>query len=175
MALKLRALVKFPALVQAAVGMAVTIANGIYTFAYDWMNIDTVDAVADPSSRYILLVSGTVDEQLYERIAVDDFLSSVAVVRQVIETAGAHDVETTATLVVVQPDPAGAVTLNLPVAGTKVGPVKIVDQSGDAHNNAITIDLAGAEEFQAGLTSWTINTQGGSAVFTPNGNDGYSV
>jgi hypothetical protein len=175
MALKLRHLTRFPALVQAATGLAVERLGRVYTFMLNWMAIAEVDSIPDPTSRFVVVVSGTQDEQLYERIAVDDFIASTAGNVQQITAGGAQTIEETAAVVLVNQTVGAAITLTLPLSAAKVGPVKIVDMKGDAATNNITVVPAGAEAFQAGITSWTIGSDAASAVFSPIPGTGYAV
>lgn len=175
MALKLRLLTKFPALVVAATGLAVARVGRVYTFMLDWMNTAEVDSIADPTTRYLMVVSGTADEQLYERIAVDNFTASTGGNVQEITAGGPQNIEDTAAVVLVNQTVGAAITLTLPLSAAKVGPVKIVDMKGDAATNNITIVPTGSEEFQAGLTSWVIGGDGASAVFSPLPGTGYAV
>ena len=176
MALKLRLLTKFPALINAAVGLAVTRVGRVYTFLQDWLSIAEVDSIADPTSRYVVVVSGTdSSDQLYERLAVDNFISSTAGNVQLITAGGAQNIEETAAVVVVNQTVGAAITLTLPLSAAKVGHVKVVDYKGDAGTNNITVVPSGAEEFQGGLTSWVIGSDNASAVFTAIPGTGYAV
>lgn len=175
MALKLRLLTKFPALVQAATGLAVERFGRIYTFMLNWMTIAVVDSIPDPTSRFVVVVSGTEDDQLYERIAVDDFIASTAGNVQEITAGGTQTIEETAAVVLVNQTVGAAITLTLPFSAAKVGPVKVVDMKGDAGTNNITVVPSGSEAFQAGITSWTIGGNGASAAFSPIPGTGYAV
>jgi hypothetical protein len=175
MALKLRLLTKFPALVQAATGLAVERLGRVYTFMLDWMAIAEVDGIPDPTSRFVVVVSGTPDTQLYERIAIDDFTASLSGNVQEITTGGPHNIEATAAIVLVNQTVGAAITLMLPLSAAKVGPVKVVDMKGDAATNNITIVPSGSEKYQAGITSWVIGSDAASAVFSPIPGTGYAV
>lgn len=174
MALKLRLMTKFPALVQAAVGLAVQRAGRTYTFLMDWLSVGVVEGIPDLTSRYLLVVSGTgTADQLYERIALSTFLSGGGA--QVITSGGTQNIAANATLVIVDQTVGAAITLNLPPAATKIGAVKIVDWKGDAGTNNITVVPDGSETFNGGATSWVIGADGGSAVFHPYSTEGYAV
>ena len=175
MTIKLRLLTKFPALVQAATGLAVERLGRVYTFMLDWMAITEADSIPDPTSRFVVVVSGTQDDQLYERIAVDDFIASTAGNVQEITAGGAQSIEETAAVVLVNQTVGAAITLTLPLSAAKVGQVKVVDMKGDAGANNITVVPTGSEAFQAGLTSWTIGSNAASAVFSPIPGTGYAV
>lgn len=176
MALKLRLLTKFPALMNAAAGVTVERVGRVFTFMLDWMSIAAVDSIADPTSRYVVVVSGTdTTDHLYERIALDDFIASTAGNVQLITAGGAQNIEETAAVVVVNQTVGAAITLTLPLSAAKVGHVKVVDYKGDAGTNNITVVPSGSEEFQAGITSWVIGNDGASAVFTAIPGSGYAV
>lgn len=176
MALKLRLLTKFPALVQAATGLAVERVGRVYTFMLDWMSIATVDSVADLTTRYLVMVSDNGDgTALYERISLQDFLDVTQGFVQVITDPGPADISETATTVIVNQTVGAAITLNLPASVDKIGPVKIVDWKGDAGTNNITVMPNGAETFNGGATSWVIGGNAASAVFHPYQGLGYAV
>lgn len=175
MALKLKTLVKFPALVEAITGLAVAKANGVYTFLMDWLSIGAVDTVADLTTRSIVVVSGNgSDDQLYERLALDKFLGAISGAVQEIATSGAHDVNVNAAVVKVDPSLAGAVTLNMPAAVLKQGPVLVIDWAQGAGTHAITIMPEGSEAMN-GLSSWSLAADGAGATFYPIPGAGYAV
>lgn len=62
----------------------------------------------------------------------------------------------------------GAITLVLPDSGVKVGGVLISDYKGVSGANPITVTMAsGTDRMPGGLTSWTIQGDGASAMFRP--------
>lgn len=173
----MRFLTKFPALVQAAVGLAVTRVGRVYTFMLDWMSIDTVTSVADLTNRFLILVSdddadGTA---LYERMSLQDFRSVTQGYVQEITAGGTQAILTTTRLVIVNQTVGAAIQLNLPSAATKIGPVKVVDWKGDAATNNITIAPNGAEILNGAAATWVIGTNNASAVFDPYSGHGYAV
>jgi len=175
MSLKMRVMTKFPALFNAATGIAVERVGRVYTIVNDWLSFIPTTSIADPSSAYILVVSGTVDNQLYQLIALDDFQASVAGLVQEITAGGAQTIGDASAVVQVNQTVGAAITLTLPPAAAKVGKVKVADWKGDAATNNITVVPSGAETFQGGLTSWIISGDGGSAVFDPIPGKGYAV
>lgn len=176
MALKLRVLTKFPALVEAATGIAVAIANGIYSFSLKLMDIAEV-SIADTSNRYVILVSDADGDgvELHERVSLANFIDQAEGSLQVITAGGPQNIDATAGLVIVNQTVGAAITLTLPLASNKIGRVKIVDWKGDAGTNPITIARSGSETFNGALTSWVLGGAGASAVFTPYSANGYAV
>lgn len=176
MAFKLRTVTKFPALVTAAVGLAVERTGRTFNFIQDWLSIGEVDSIADLSSRYVILVSGTdSDDHVYERIPLDAFAASLTAQVQEITDGGAQDIDDSAAIVKVNQTAGAPITLTLPLASSKIGKVKVVDWKGDAATNNITIALSGSDEFQDGQTTMVISGDGGSLVFDPIPGDGYAV
>ena len=176
MALKFRLLTKFPALVTAMTGLLVERSGRTYNFLMDWLSIAEVDSVADLTTRYLIMVSGTdSSDHLYERISLQDFLDVTQGFVQVITDPGPADISPTATTVIVNQASGAAITLNLPPSSDKIGPVKIVDFKGDAGTNNITVVPDGSETFNGGATSWVIGADSASVVFHPYTGVGYAV
>lgn len=176
MALKLRLLTKFPALVQVATGLAVERVGRVYTFMLDLLAIASVDSVADLTTRYLVMVSDNGDgTALYERVSIQDYLDITQGFVQTITDPGPADISPTATTVVVNQTAGAAITLNLPASTDKIGAVKIVDMKGDAATNNITVMPNGSETFNGGATSWVIGGDSASLVFTPIPGIGYGV
>lgn len=177
MAIKLRVLTKFPALVTAATGLLVQRTGRVYNFIFDWLSVVAVDSVADPTTRFVLMVSGTSSiDQLYERIPLDKFAASLAAQVQTITAAGSYNVNANAAVVNVNLSVAGAVNLALPAANGKIGSVKIVDYGGTASSaNPITVTPNGTEKFNGAATSWAISSAAASNVFNPLPGAGYAV
>jgi hypothetical protein len=68
----------------------------------------------------------------------------------------------------------GAISVQLPAAINKSGPVLIADWKGDAGTNNITISPAGSEKIQ-GLSSWIIASDTGSIFLRPIPGVGYVI
>lgn len=174
--MKMRFLTKFPALIESTTGVLVQRVGRTFTFLLDWLSVAVVDSIADPTSRFILVVSGTgTADQLYERIALDDFQASVAGLVQVITAGGTQNIDAATSVVIVNQTVGAAITLNLPAAAGKVGPVKVVDWKGDAGTNNITIAPNGAETFNGAAATWVIGNNSASSVFSPYAGHGYAV
>lgn len=87
-------------------------------------------------------------------------------VLQDVNTVGPVNVQTNATIVRVL-NVGAPVTLVMPLSTAKVGSVLICDWANLAGTNAIQINLSGGDVFPNGVTTWTINGDGGSAFFRP--------
>lgn len=86
---------------------------------------------------------------------------------QYITSGSTVTVGTTDNLIVINKSVGSATTINLPLAQSKVGSVKIVDYKGDASTNNITVNCIGTDTFNGGNTSWVIAADGASLVFNP--------
>lgn len=175
-ALKMRFMTKFPARVTAATGLLVERTGRVYNFLMDWLAVATVDTVADPTSRSVLVVSGTdSSDQLYERISLSGLQASINGVVQEVLLSGATDVSTTAGAVRVEPAVAGAVSLQMPVASAKIGAVTIADWKQNAGTNNITVLRNGTETFNGLAQDWLLAADGAVATFIPVPGKGYIV
>lgn len=59
------------------------------------------------------------------------------------------------------------ITLLVPSSTLKLNPVLISDWKGDAGTNPITVNLSGTDKLPGGLTSWRIDSDGGSIFLRP--------
>lgn len=175
--IKMRFLTKFPALVTAATGLLVQRTGRVYNFIFDWLSVVAVDSVADPTTRFVLMVSGTgSSDQLYERIPLDKFSAALTAQVQEITTAGSYNVNANAAVVKVNLSVAGIVNLAMPAANAKIGRVKVVDFGGTASpTNPINVNANGSEKFNGAVASWVIGAAGASNVFDPLPGAGYAV
>lgn len=174
--LKDRGILKFPARVLAATGIACKKLAGVYTFTLDFIGFTIATAISDLTLAQILVFTDNGDGTAnYARIAVSDFIAGSAGVVQVITAAGPVNVNPSANLVIVNQTIGAPITLNLPASASKIGKVKIVDWKGDAGTNTITVVPNGAETFNGALTSFPINGNGASAVFDPYSGAGYAI
>lgn len=108
--------------------------------------------------------------------SVVSFASLIAAGQTVqVITAGNCTVQPNDGLIIINKVTGSATSVTLPAATSKIGKVKIVDFKGDASTNNITVNPNGAETFNGGATSWTIDGDGGSAVFDPIAGTGYAV
>src|SRR5688572_6738953 len=76
MALKLRVLAKFPAIVEAETGLAVEQENGVYTFSVDFASFAVADTIPDSAATYFPIVTPGLsdsDPDVYERISLEAF------------------------------------------------------------------------------------------------------
>jgi hypothetical protein len=95
---------------------------------------------------------------------------------QVITAPGPANVNGTADVVLVNQLVSAPITLIVPLASTKVGPVLISDWKGDSGlGNIITAQLSGADIFPGGVTSWQIAGNGGSVFLRPISGMGYAL
>jgi hypothetical protein len=94
---------------------------------------------------------------------------------QIITAPGPATVNGTAGIVLVNQLVSAPITIILPLASTKAGPVLISDWKGDAGLNNITVQRSGADTFPGGATSWTIGADTGSVFFRPVSGMGYAL
>jgi hypothetical protein len=85
---------------------------------------------------------------------------------QDVSVAGPTNIDPNAAIVRVL-NVGSAVTLVLPAAVNKNGPVLVSDWQNQAGTNNITIQCTGADVFPNGVTTWTVAGDGGSAFFRP--------
>jgi hypothetical protein len=90
---------------------------------------------------------------------------------------GVPDVNVAATdgLIVMNRTIGAASNVNLPLASTKIGKVKVSDFKADSGTNIITVNTTGADKFPGGGTTWQIAANGASVVFDPIPGIGYAV
>lgn len=176
MALKDRGILKFPSLVLATTGLVVGKLAGVYTFTINLLAFTLTGAVADLTAAQILIFTDNGDGTAnYSRISLSDFLATSGNNVQVITAAGPANINANANTVIVNQTVGAAITLNLPVASSKIGKVKIVDWKGDSDANPITVAPNGSETFNGAAATWTISGQGASAIFDPYPGHGYAV
>lgn len=102
--------------------------------------------------------------------------NSLAQTQQIITADAVVSVAATDGLIAMNKGSGAATTVNLPLAASKIGPVKISDWKGDAGTNNITVNASGTDKLNGNRTSWTIAADGASVVFTPlNNGSGYAV
>ena len=94
---------------------------------------------------------------------------------QVITNPGPANVNGTAGIVLVNQTVSAPITLIMPLASVKLGPVLISDWKGDAGLNNITIQRSGADVFPGALTNWTIGADAGSVFLRPVSGMGYAL
>jgi hypothetical protein len=178
MALKLRTIIKFPAIVNTAVGLAFTKINGVYNFFFDFKTLITLLAIPDASTAKVLVytpdpnpaVNGT-----YNLASIATLIASGSLNVQNITSGGPQMINPSANIVLVNQAVGAPITLTLPLGENKIGEVLIVDWKGDSDTNPIDIVTSGSETYQAGLTSWRISGQGASISFKPISNVGYAA
>lgn len=108
-------------------------------------------------------------------VTLQGYGAPLPVVDQNITSAGPVSVSNNASIVRVNQTINAAITLNIPGSASKQGPVLIVDWKGNSGTYPITLQLSGSDTFQGGLTSWTINGDGGSVLLRPIPGVGYAL
>lgn len=164
--------VRWPARVEADNFLTVTKANGIITLDVDYTLLAQASLV-DPTTAMVAFLDQT--DGIYKATNFAALLASASSLEQHITAAGPVDILDNTTIVRVDQAVGAAITLNMGDSSTKVGSVKIVDWKGDAGTNNITINCTGTDEFQGGLTSWTIAGDCGSVVLSPSPGVGYAI
>lgn len=170
--LQLKAHLRFPAQVRTQSFLTVTQANGIYTFSVDYTVLNP-GPITDPTTAMVAILDQTAG--IYREVSLASLLSSSLQIDQHITAAGPVAVLANAGIVRVDQAVGAAMTLTMPLASAKSCPVLISDWKGDAGTNNITINLAGADKFPGGLTSWKITGDTGSLFLRPVAGAGYAL
>lgn len=164
--------VRFPAKVEGGTGISVNKANGIYTFDLDLLEFGQV-TIFDPSAEFVVVVDA---QGNYQLISLATLINNPTTTIQVVTAAGDIAVDANVQLLVLnRTTDQSPSNIILPPSSSKVGPVKIVDFKGNSGTYPHTISLQGSDEFQAGLTSWTLGGDGASVVFHPIPGTGYAA
>lgn len=178
MALRDRVLSKFPAVVNAATGLGLSITSGTFNFFLDFTKFLRVFSVPDTAAATVLVYtpdpSDPTTNGMYNLMSIADFIGSASLKVQMV-TSGNAAILSDSNLVIVNQTVPGPSTLTLPPASQKAGMALIVDWKGDAATNNITIALSGGETFQGGLTTWALVGDGASVSVRPVSNLGYAV
>lgn len=178
MALKDRVISKFPAVVNAATGLGLSVANGVFNFFFDFTKFLKLLTLPDANLAMVMVYTpDPTDPNIngqYNLMSVADFIGSASLKVQTVTTASAAILSSSNIVLVNQTTP-GPSTLTLPLAASKSGAVLIVDWRGDASTNNITVVPSGAETFQGGLTSWKLVGDGASVSLRPVPQIGYAV
>ena len=124
-------------------------------------NLDTSDTTtADDGTNCIRDSEGNG----FFRVAVDTTETQRLVTAAGAVTVAAADAD----IIVVKKTVGAATTVNLPSAGDRSRPVKIVDGKGDALTNNITVVPASGESIAGTVDyNWIIDSNGGSVRLTP--------
>lgn len=164
--------VRLPARVDGGTGIKITKANGIYTFDLDFLELAPV-ANIDPSAQYVAIVD---ENGFYQRISLADFINNPTTTIRTVTEAGDITVGANVQLLIMnRTADENPSNITLPTSSAKVGKIKIVDWKGNSGTYAHTIKLQGSDEFQSGLTEWTLGGDGASVVFDPIPGKGYAA
>lgn len=144
---QIKILTRFPSLVSVLSPLALDRSGGNFLFSLDINSLIT--ALSDAFQP----VENNIQEITAGPAAAVDVLSNVVLVNQAV---------------------AGAITLNLPPAETKVSGVLIADWKFDAGTNNIRIVPSGTQKIQ-GRADWTIAGDGGSIFLRPLPGIGYAI
>jgi len=164
--------VRFPARADGGTGIEITKANGIYTIDLDFLEFGET-TIFNPSEEFVAVVSADGEYQL---LSIATLINNPTTTIQTVTEAGDINVGPNVQLLVMNrtadESPSNIV---LPLSSAKVGKIKIVDWKGNAGTYPHTISLQGSDEFQGGLTEWTLGGDGASVVFDPIPGTGYAV
>lgn len=161
--LKARIRTMLPAVLQSGVGIVVTKLGLIYQITMDWSSLSSL--IAYDSSAQQIITRSTVDGS-FAILTITQVLTA-SQTQQIKTSAGDVNVSTTDGLIIVNKTVGGATNVNLPLASSKVGPVKVVDWKGDAGTNNITVNVTGTDKFNGNSTSMIIAADRASLVLTP--------
>ena len=168
-----KALVKFPAHVQGAVFIQIDKTSGVYTVSPEYSQLNPLTTF-DPIQFSIAVQS--VDGS-WGKVTIADLTSgNAAVTTRVVTEAGDIVVGPNVRLLVMNRAVDEATSnIILPPSNAKIGDLKIVDFKGNAGSFPHVVQTQGSDEFQAGLTEWSISGDGASIVVNPISGQGYAV
>lgn len=165
---KIRVLPRFPARVVAGAGLTVVNANGIYTFAQDFMEIADAATLPNEADTWVLVYDDVAET--FVRVSVDTMASLIGVPITTVTThsaVGDYSMVAADDIIIVDKAVGAPTTVNLVTAtGRANRPIKIVDGKGDANTNNITIDGLAAETI-IGAANYVINFDRGSVTLYP--------
>ncbi|MGY4222693.1 hypothetical protein ACVMIH_000054 [Bradyrhizobium sp. USDA 4503] len=164
--------VRFPANVAANPFLVVERVGSGYVFRPDFTILDS-SAILDPAATLVAVYD--IGAGIFKQITLSALIASTTQIDQHITAAGPVPILNNAGIVRVDQAVGAPITLTLPLASAKTCPVLISDWKGDAGTNNITINLAGADKFPGGLTSWTIAGDTGSVFLRPIAGVGYAL
>jgi hypothetical protein len=170
--LKLRVAARFLASIFNGNGTNVR-KDGLATYVdIDYTQFGAPLGSVDPTADQILVYNTVTG--VYNVATLTALIAASSGVR-VITAAGDVNVGASDGLIILNKTVGAPTNVNLPLAGGKVGKVKIVDFKGDAATNNITVVTASPETFNGAATSWVISANGGSVVCDPIPAVGYGI
>jgi hypothetical protein len=173
-ALRLKVSPRFPAQLIGH-GVDVVKQNGNYLLSLDYSDYPVQSVL--PTSPYTYVLAWDAPTNQYVCIPLHLLTTSViAYTEQDIVAGTTVNVAVTDAMIKINKTVGSPTTVILPVSSAKFGPVKIVDWKGDASTNNITVQVSASDKFNAGATSWVIDSDGASLVFTPlQDGSGYAI
>lgn len=165
--------VRFPARVLGDIFITITKANGNYTIAPDYRLLFEPPSF-DPSQETVAVQNKSTGE--WHVLSIANLVNNSAATVRVVTEAGDIVVDAATQLLVMNrtadESPSNIV---IPLSAQKVGKLKIVDFKGNAGTFPHTISTQGSDEFQGGLTAWTLGGDGASIALDPVPGTGYAV
>jgi hypothetical protein len=154
----------FPAQVAGAAFVTVNKSNGIWTISPDYRLLANNPSI---TSTQILALQDSVTG-LWNYVNANAFLTNVPSYR-IITSAGATNLLPSDDVLLINPSPAGAVQIDLPLSATRNGaPVFIKDYARGANANNITMVPSGAETID-GLSGAAAAANGVAVIDTDGG------
>lgn len=170
--IKARMDVRFPAKVDGGTGIKIIKANGIYTFDLDLLEFGQITAF-DPSSEFVVVVDA---DGNYDLVSIASLINNTTTTVQTVTEAGDVTIGANVQLLIMnRTADESPSNITLPASSAKVGKIKIVDWKGNSGTYPHTISLQGSDEFQGGLTEWSLGGDGASVVFDPIPGTGYAA
>ncbi|MBR0868939.1 hypothetical protein JQ633_01105 [Bradyrhizobium tropiciagri] len=169
---KLKALVNFPAKVEAENFLTITKEAGVFTIGVDYTKL-VATPITDPTTAIIAVFDEVTGA--YAALSVADIVGASFSIEQHITGPGPVVIQNATGVVRVDQAVGAPITLQMGLADDKTVPVLISDWKGDAGTNNITIQLTGSDKFPGGLTSWKIAGDGGSVFLRPVAGVGYAL
>lgn len=171
-ALKLKTSLRLPVDIVGQEFITAVRDGSIFRIGVDYTLLDPT-AISDPAATLLAIYDA--DSRSYKAASLSALIAAAGAIDQHITAAGPVAVLNNAGIVRVDQAVGAPITLNMPLSSAKTCPVLISDWKGDSDVNAITVNLAGADKFPGGLTSWTINAQGASIFLRPISGVGYAL
>lgn len=169
---KTKANVVYPARLIEGPGIDIEVANGAATIGLDYLAFAPTTTF-DPA-QYVVALQNSVDAS-FIYVPLLAFLTNPGAIRRVTEAGDITVSASTQLLLMDRTADESPSNIIMPAAASKIGACKVVDWKGNAGSFPHTISLNGSEEFQGGLTTWTLGGDGASVVLDPAPGLGYAV
>jgi hypothetical protein len=170
--LKVKVLPHIPSALVGGTAIGIVKDGTVYTISPDYTSVGELQFF-DPTREQVLVYNPIAGS--FNVISLATLTNNATTTVKVITSGATYAADPNDRLIAVNKTVGGAITITLPLALAKVGPVRVSDFKGDANTNNITVNLSGSDTFPGGLTSWKITGRGASVLFTPIPGIGYAT